>query len=469
MTVKKGLFLLSLVMVLIIAFFAWYNVSKLKTKAFAPQKHVLLITLDTTRTDYLGCYGSVENTSPNLDKLAMESVVFDLAIAQAAVTPVSHASILTGLNPYNHNLRVMHGLVDNSLSEEQITIAKVWKEAGGRTSAFVSAFPVTEAFGLGQGFEHFDAEFPQADGEGLVSESGNVNTGKSQRRAEETTDAAIKWLDKKFNKKKPLLMWVHYFDPHDPYVVPPRDFKANFKPTSNEKDDILRMIYKTEVFYMDYHIGRLLEAFSQEGLWKDTIVVVVGDHGEGLGDHDWWTHGILYQEQIGVPQIIRIPGVRGGIRVNSLVRTIDLMPTVLEAAGVSTEMYPEMDGKSLMRAINTGMTEEPLLGYSDSVNMLTYGRPDVRDKRDQKNDKLYCVMDEKYKLIYHQLRPEESEFYDLQTDPKEMKNLWKDKPAEMERLMKELESRNAFSEILPGMTPTDAEWLNKLKGLGYVE
>lgn len=444
-------------------------ISDIRSPAFTPQKNVLLITLDTTRADYLGCYGCAEQTSPNLDKLASESVVFDLAIAQAAVTPVSHASILTGLNPYNHHLRVLHGLVDNKLADEQITLAEVWQKAGGQTSAFISSFPVTKAFGLDQGFEHFDADFPQADGKGLVSESGTVNTGKSQRRAGETTEAAIKWLRKKFSKKKPLLMWVHYFDPHDPYVLPPDNFSTNFTPASKEKDDILRAIYKAEVFYMDHHIGRLFKTFKKQGLWDNTIVVVVADHGEGLGDHDWWTHGILYQEQIRVPQIVHIPGMQRGMRIKSLVRTIDLMPTVLEAAGVSADIYPTMDGKSLITTMNTGKTEKPLLGYSDSVNMLTYGRPDVRDKRDQKNDKIYCLMDERYKLIFHQQRPEETEFYDLQADPKETNNLSADNPAPMTVLMNDLESRNAFSEIMPGMTPTDAEWLKKLKGLGYVE
>jgi len=228
------------------------------------------------------------------------------------------------------------------------------------------------------------------------------------------------------------------------------------------------MVYKVEVYYMDHHIGRLFEAFRQEGLWDDTIVVVVADHGEGLGDHDWWRHGILYQEQIRVPQIVRIPGVKGGVRVKSLVRTIDLMPTVLEASEIR-KISLAMDGISLIRAMKTGRTEEPLLGYSDSVNMLTYGRPDVGNKQDEKNDKIYCLMDERYKLIFHQLRPEETEFYDLREDTKETNNLSADNPSAMKTLMKELEKREAFSEILPGMTPTDAEWLKKLKGLGYVE
>ena len=169
---RKKLLLL-LTGALFICVIGWLYFSTHKTKALKPAMNVVLITLDTMRADRLGSYGYKKNTSPNLDKLASESVQFDMAIAQAAVTPVSHASILTGLNPYNHGLRVMHGLVTNRLPEEQQTLAEVWQSLGGQTAAFVSAFPVTAAFGLDQGITHFDANFQQADGKDLVSKYGD--------------------------------------------------------------------------------------------------------------------------------------------------------------------------------------------------------------------------------------------------------------------------------------------------------
>jgi len=466
---KSRLIPLAFLSVLVITVIGGLYIAICRSAAPKPEINVVLITLDTTRADRLGCYGYPKLTSPNLDKLAAESVQFDLAIAQAAVTPVSHASILTGLNPYNHGLRVLHGLIANSLDKKYKTLAEVWRSAGGRTAAFVSAFPVTAAFGLDQGFEHFDAHFPQADGNGLVSKTGIVSTGTSQRRADETTRAAIKWLNEKADPCRPLFMWVHYFDPHDPYLLPPRAYLDQFKPVSQRKDDVLRAIYDAEVFYMDFYTGRLLEALKQRGLWDNTMVVVVADHGEGLGDHDWWTHGILYQEQIRIPMIIRAAGMKGGLRVSSLVCTIDLMPTILEAAGVCKKLWPSMDGRSLLQVMRTGRTEKQRIAYSDSVNMLTYGRPDTTIKRDRKIDKLYCLMDEKYKLIFHQLRPANTEFYNLQADPCELKDITLSAPAEMQVMMEHLRSLDAFSDIMPGMTTSDLERLEKLRGLGYVE
>ncbi len=463
----KKLFLVFLICMLVVVAAVFYTSFLQRTP---PAMNVLLITLDTTRADHLGCYGYSKPVSPNLDKLAAESVMFDMAIAQAAVTPVSHASILTGLEPYHHGLRVLHGNVANRLDNQIKTLAEVWKDAGGQTSAFVSAFPVTEAFGLNQGFDHFDAQFQQADGKGLISKKGTVNTGRSQRRADDTTTAAIKWLNKNAAPDKPLLMWVHYFDPHDPLILPPKAILNRFQSVSEEKDDVLRAIYDCEVFFMDSQIGRLFRAFKERGIWKNTLIAVVADHGEGLGDHDWWTHGILYQEQIRVPQIIRVPGTKKKVKVSSTVRTIDLMPTILDVAGVDPSAWPQMDGQSLKEAMTTtGQTRKSLTAYADSVNILTYGRFDNAAKSDRKLDKLYCLLEGRYKLIYHQLEPANTEFYDLLTDPTELKNLAADSMPEMHSLIGRIKRLNAISPIMPGMSASDMDRLKKLKDLGYIQ
>lgn len=438
-----------------------------------PKYNVLLITLDTMRADHLGCYGYEKPTSPRLDALARESVVFDLAIVQAAVTPVSHASILTGLEPYNHGLRVLHGLVGNRLEEKQTTLAEVWRKTGAPTAAFVSAFPVTAAFGLEQGFQHFDENFPNSSGEGLVSKRGMVNTGQSQRRADATTEAAAAWLRTNADGGDPFLMWVHYFDPHDPMMVPPKGFmdkqlNSAFRPATDGKADLMRSVYDCEVQYMDAHLGRLLDAFKELGIMENTIVVVVSDHGEGLGDHDWWTHGVLYQEQIRVPLIIRIPGIPGDVRVPSMVRSIDLMPTILEEAGVAKKIWPEMDGQSLAEALRSGKLSQPRTAYSESVNMLNYSRNDTTGYRDSKNDKHYCLIEGQSKLIYHQIRPAENEFFDLTADPLELENLAPQKTAAYDNLLRDLSGLKVFSSIMPGMTDTDLERAKKLKSLGYV-
>ena len=433
-----------------------------------PPKDVLLITLDTTRADRLGFYGYRKPTSPNLDRLAAASVVFDLAIAQAAVTPVSHASIFTGLNPYHHGLRVLHGLEENRLADSLTTLAEVWRQAGGQTAAFVSAYPVTSAFGLEQGFEHFDAAFDNADGAGLVDEKGLVNTGPGQRSAGDTTAAAVRWLERRAIPDQPLFLWVHYFDPHDIRLLPPEELARPFAGAAEEPDEVLRGIYDAEIRTMDDEIGRLLAAFRARRSSDEAIVAVVADHGEGLGDHGWWSHGILYQEQIRVPLTIRAPGYPAR-RVPSLVRTIDLMPTVLELAAVDRRRWPPMDGRSLAAAMASGATAEPRLAYADSVNILTYGRPDDRRRFDDKSDKLYCLMSGDFKLIYHQLEPASSEFYDLRSDPRELHDLAPSRPPEMAAMLRRLEGLDAFSDLMPDTSPTDAEHAERLRSLGYIE
>jgi arylsulfatase A-like enzyme len=440
-----------------------------------PACNVLFISLDTLRADHLGCYGYDRPTSPVLDDLAEQSVLFEMAIAQAAVTPVSHASFLTGRNPYNHGVRVLHGKTENKLSPEQSTMAEIWSEAGGQTAAFISAFPVSAAFGLDQGFGHFDDNYPQADGRGLVTNRGTVNTGLSQRRADATTDAAIQWIENGYDSDKPLMMWVHYFDPHDTMVAPPREWmdeqlNGTFRPRANIQPDFLRAIYDCEINYMDTHIGRLLSAFKQHDLWDNTIIVVVADHGEGLGDHNWWSHGILYREQIQVPLIIKMPGGQAGTRVSNMVRGIDLAPTILAGAGVNCDRWSQMDGVSLVPTLTTGAPPGIDIAYSESVNILSYGRPDLPELKDKKDDKLYCLMTPSMKLIYHQLKPDNIEFYNLLADPGELTNLAAlERTDEMRRLLRDLQVMDIFSELMPGMTATDLERTRKLKSLGYIQ
>ncbi len=431
----------------------------------ASQPNVLLITLDTTRADRLGCYGCPDNLTPNLDSLAAQGTLFDQAISQAAVTPVAHASILTGLDPYKHGLRVLHGLAANRLADAQVTLAEVLKQAGYETGAVVSAFPVSERFGLHQGFDAFDADFGAARGQ--VSATGGVNTGQAQRRAGATTDLALAWLE---SRAAPFFLWVHYFDPHDPHLLPPRDYLRNFTMPPEAATDAalgLRTIYDIEVRYMDLHVGRLLDSLEGTGLLDDTVVVVVADHGEGLGDHDWWTHGILYQEQVRVPLLIRAPGQPAGRRVARIVRCIDIMPTVLELSGVDSTGVPMMDGRSLVSLLGGADSGATPIAYCDSVNMLTYNFAGLM--RDDKNDMLFSVIDWPWKLIHHRLRPDESELYNLVDDPAELRNLLADRQDQVRRLRDELRSRDfqPRDEAEDGpMSPEDAE---RLESLGYVE
>lgn len=428
--------------------------------------NVLLITLDTTRADRLGSYGYEPSPSPVLDRVAREGVVFTQAIAQASVTPVSHASILTGLNPYSHGLRVMHGTSRNRLPDSNITLAEVLKDSGYRTAAFVSAFPVTERFGLHQGFERFDAGFLGDADVPPVSAQGVVNTGSSQRHAGETSDLVVEWIR---DADEPFLLWIHYFDPHDPRVGPPRSFLREYSRADDTPKDtrsLLRAYYDMEIAYMDSQIGRVRQALEDRESWEETIVIVVADHGEGLGDHDWWTHGILYQEQIRVPLIIRAPGVPGARRIDPIVRTIDIFPTVLELAGIEEGSSLEVDGRSLVPLLDGASDAPKSIAYSDSLNTLTYRFH--RDIVDEKNERLFSVIEWPWKYIHHPDREDESELFHLEDDAGEQHNVLAAKPEVAARLRALLEPHVADAEPAAGAKQMSPEDVERLEALGYV-
>ncbi len=451
-TAKKGLLCLGIVAVVTagVLLVCGVSLSPGRTPS-APKLNVLFVTMDTTRADRLGCYGYPLDTTPNIDKLADKAVVFASAISQSAVTNTSHASMFTGLNPYHHDVRFLLDKRLAVLGDEHTTMAELFQQSGAQTAAFVSAVPASSEFGLDQGFDHFDETFER---------DGRVN----QRRGDETADAAVAWLT---GATEPFFTWVHFFDPHDPKLVPPTEVTAEFKPERLDDRDVLtRAIYDSEVYYMDMQIQRVLDVLERRGVSDRTIVVLVSDHGQGLGDHNWWHHGIIYQEQIHVPMIVSRPGGPTGLRVAARVSTIDLMPTLLAWAGIDEWLWPEMDGRDLTPMLS-GSADEPVrLAYSDSTNMQTYAH---FEEKTQKTDKLYCVMDDQWKLIYHQLRPGESELYDLVADPKELVNLFEVEAAARQRLMAELMSREPTIEEISGMEAPDMELIEKLKTLGYVD
>jgi arylsulfatase A-like enzyme len=427
------------------------------------QTSVVFITLDTTRADALSCYGNPKRTTPRLDALAARGTLFHNAMAQASVTPVSHASIFTGQNPYTHGLRVLHGVKENRLPESAVTLGEVLLDAGYRTGAFLSAFPVTTRFGLQQGFESFDEDFLDAANEMTVTEQGIISTGLVQRRADETTDRAIQWLEA--TADEPFFLWVHYFDPHDPALLPPQEFMRKFGRPPTDTREKLRAVYEMEVTYMDQELGRLLEAVDGSMGLGNVIVVVVADHGEGLGQHDWWTHGKLYQEQIRVPLIVHVPGMPEGLETRSLVRTIDIMPTVLEAAGIELSRWPTMEGRSLLPLLR-GETDTERHAYSESVNMLFYQV--MATISDNKDDMLFAVIDRDWKYVHHLLREDESELFHLLRDPAEETNLYSSNPEEVERMRALLRATDFVPEVQPNVAEMSPEDIARLKALGYV-
>ncbi len=425
-----------------------------------PRWNLLLITLDTVRADRLGLYGYARNTTPVLDGLAEVSVVFQNAVSASAVTPVSHASILTGLDPPHHGLRSLHGGLETRLHADRLTLAEILAANGYTTAGFVSAFPASRHYGLDQGFETWDESFDSGDGPEWAAAGF---PGRVQRRADETTERAIEWLA--LRPRAPFFLWVHYFDVHDTRVRPPADYLNAFPPSSSDEFDVRRAVYDGELRYVDHQIGRLFGALHRVSAGSDrTLVVVTGDHGQGLGDHDWWGHVILYQEQVRVPLILKVPGRTAGRRVSSNVRTIDLVPTLVELLDVEVPPSHRFDGTSLVGLVR-GRDHEARIAYSESINDLTQYRGSERA-----GESLYAVNDGRWKLIAHREGGAYSRFelYDLRRDPGETMELSAWHPDELDRLRRDLEERDVFVDD-PPRPDIDPDLELRLKALGYAE
>ena len=352
--------------------------------------NVVILTLDTLRADHVGCYGSPDVETPALDRLAAEGVQFMNAVTAAPLTLPSHSSLFTGTYP------PAHGVEDNvgyALPGEEETLAELFRQAGRRTAAFVSAYVLNRCFGISQGFDLFDDDIP------MKTSKGPLSPDAIQRKGEETMGRAVRWIEK--NRAAPFFLWVHLFDPHSPYT-PPEPFASRYPYNP----------YDGEVAYTDSLVGRLLDVLERTGLAGRTVVMVVGDHGEGLGEHKESYHGLfLYDSTLRVPFIVRVPGCTHR-RVEGPVRLIDAAPTLLDLAGLAVPEH--MEGRSLaplMRGQSEGRAPP---AYSETLfPRLHYGWSD-----------LACVRTDRFKYI----AAPKPELYDLKEDPREQRNLAAERP-----------------------------------------
>jgi len=335
-------------------------------------RNVILITLDTLRSDRLGSYGYSKATSPTLDALARRGALFQDAVAQATTTPPSHASILTGQNPPTHGLRKLYG---QRLPEANTTLAEVLGAAGYTTAAFVSAVPLRGNTGLAQGFDLYDDEWE------IESEDERL-----ERNADKTNRRVFEWLDTV--PETPLFLWVHYFDPHFPYF-PPDDYQRRFgvdkaareylpfphdsspgeqqnrkKPLDPAVVEKMSKLYDAEIAYMDAGIGSLLAELELRGLLQDAAIAVVADHGELLGEYGYFFgHWGVTDETSRVPMLLVHPDGRfAGAEVPNTVGTIDLVPTLLAWLDIDAGLH--FDGRDLTPLLE-GETLEPRAQYTE--------------------------------------------------------------------------------------------------------
>jgi arylsulfatase A-like enzyme len=387
-----------------------------------------------------------------------------MAIAQSALTPVSHASILTGLLPLHHGVRVLYAESGYRLAEGIPTMATELDRRGWSTGAFLSSFTVSGFFGLDHGFATFDDGLDHSpDGvlQQVAEDDYRFNVRANQRRSDRTTDRAIEWIRA---TPQPFFLWVHYWDPHDPDIVPPLEVASEFAPPPGSSNaDKLRAMYDAEIHFVDLQFARLIRVLEELGVYDDTVIVVVADHGQGLGDHAHWFHRILYQEQIRVPLLMRVPeGPRGRV-VGELVNTIDIYPTVLD--WLEIELPTEVDGRSLLGLIE-GRTEPPRRAYAEALILYDLNARELLSWRPD-DGLLHALIDGDWKLIYKPLRPDRSELYNLTADPRELDNLFATERDQRQRLLTELESFHPFVDQ-PFGEGTDEEALDRLRSLGYV-
>jgi len=391
--------------------------------------NVLLVTIDTLRADHVGCYGHSPALTPTLDGLAARGVRFATAIAHVPLTGPSHSSILTGLTPLGHGFRDNGGY---ALPAGVRTSAEDFGRAGYRTAAFVSGFPLNRRFGFDRGFETYDDHFPKGD--------DPRRAPHVERFADATTDAVLRWLDAPAAVGRPFFLWVHYYDPHAPYEPPP-EFAARFRDQP----------YDGEVAFVDQQLARLLRRLEEKRDLARTLILVTSDHGEGLGEHGEVSHGLfVYDSTLKVPFVVAGPGVGAARVAPTVARGIDVLPTLLDLAGLPARA--EIEGRSLRPAIEgREMSDAP--AYAETLYPL----------RELGWAPLFAWRTARRKMI-EAPRPE---LYDLESDPGETQNQAARESARLAEMQQELQA--ALAHPAPAAAAElDPETSERLRALGYV-
>ncbi len=428
--------------------------------------NILLVSVDTLRADHMGLYGYARSTTPRIDSFfGDEGRIFLRAYATSAYTSPSMVSVLTGLLPQDHRVRLFLQLVG-----EEIPLVSELLPAEYQSAAFVSNSVLTdEAIGIGRRFDHYDDFVDERE----------ANRAVFERTARRTTDAVLRWLTAERDSARPLFLWVHYIDPHGPYG-PPEEPPVRFGHDEPLPIDIAQVPlvqrrrgqtdgldyvdrYDEEIAWADAQIGRLLDAWGRLGPVDESLVLFTADHGETLMEHErWFDHGYhVYEELVRVPLMLRGYGVSPG-RSQALASGIDLLPTILGFAGAPVD--PDLPGFDLRdpdaisrdRAVFAEARSWRAAIQGDRKWMLAYrqGRREVRDRR----------------------------YYDLARDPGEQSpGPWQHEGATTDWLLELGErdpdpggfpanpargSKLEAPKISPHATP---EQLEQLRALGYVE
>ena len=437
---------------------------------------IVFVLVDTLRADYLGAYGFAGAISPHLDRLAKQSVVFEQAFSQAPWTKPSIASLFTSLHPEQHGVVAHEGRYGGqehrdvrsaALPQRARTLAEVLRDHGYETAAFVANPWITRSLGFAQGFDIFDVE----------------RTGNDVA-AQELLVRAEAWMAQR-DPARPFFLYLHLMDVHGPYRASRPDHDAlRAASVSGERRTLTqselgklpgylvrdggplgdprrletwRIAYAAGVRSVDRAIGEFLSALEQRDQLENVLVLVTSDHGEELADHGGWGHGrSLYEEQIRVPLIVRLPGAIGaGRRVERVVSLIDLMPTLLPMAGA------RVPSAAVGEDLGPLLAGEPMDSLGVSFASGVKWRPNMKSVRTQTRKWIESP------------RPDSRLFFDIETDPLESTNLFKNDPGAADALAGSLADHRAhlaLGQILPARARAlDAATREKLEALGYLQ
>lgn len=393
--------------------------------------NIILISLDTTRPDYISCYGRYPGLTPNIDALAKDGFLFKNVISPVPLTLPAHSSMLTGLVPPCHGV---HDNINYHLSDENVTLAERLRMQGYKTAAIVGAFVLDSQFGISQGFDSYDDD---------LGGEHQFMGGYAERRGGEVTRLAKEWLDD--NQQEPFFLFLHYFDPHHPYN-PPEPYASGAYADNP---------YAGEVAYTDYCVGQVIQKLKSLKLYDSSLIIVIGDHGESLWEHGESKHGyFIYHSTTKVPLIMKPSGSTGRMVVEDTVGLVDIVPTVLSQVGLPAP--PDVQGRDLTPLMfGETVSGEHRFYYSESLTPTRYGC-----------NSLLGTETHRWKYI----QTTQPELYDLANDPGEKDNLAADNPKIAEAFRDQLQEtlgRCMYAKPDDSTVALDPKSLDKLGGIGY--
>ena len=418
-------------------------------------RNVVLISIDTLRFDHVSSYDPVHVQTPVLDEISREGARFKVAISSIPQTGPSHISMLTGLSPLDHGIH-LNGL---RLPSSARTIASQLREAGFRTGAFVSGYPLKNfncnlqtGFGVYNDVLAFNDRFRKVFYGRLLGKLPYFEYGV-YRQAHEVTEPTLKWL--KRNVDSPFFLFLHYYDPHYPYGIKPqrRRFKRPMWLKIPQKDlPRQKQLYAQEVQAVDVQIGRVVEFLKKSGMYDETLFLITADHGESLGEHgSFYSHErYVYEQMIRVPFILRYPAlIHPGTVFDKQVAVLDTYKTISGATGVAP--LPGNRGFDLIQLIRSGAAN-----YSRTIPSYHF------------DYKVEGIRSDEWKLIHNgKSKSNQFELYHLIQDPGEKVNLFSTETVIANKLMRYMSSKNNFSDI--DLEHLTAEQIEVLRSLGYLQ